>query len=170
FTMTINDDNVSKADTLTSSSLPAINAASHETDSVNITELYLLRNGEEFSDTANVPAGMSLTFRAGELPDDDDSESKPAISGLKVFVNDEKIDGVKAASDGTFTIPAEIVDGKFTVYASGFADGEEFETSEIEIQTAGASEGSSTESSGGCSINLAGMIMLLMSGIVLMKK
>ena len=174
FTMTINENpediSADLTQSVNSAALPENNAASHETDSVNITELYLLRNGEEISDSAEVSAGMPLTFRAGELPDEDDPEAKPSISGLKVFVNDEEIDGVKAASDGTFTIPAEIVDGKFTVYASGFADGEEFETSEIEIQAAGTSGGSSTESSGGCSINLAGMIMLLMSGIVLLKK
>ena len=115
---------------------------------------------------------MPLTFRASKTPDEDDPESQHVISGLKVFVNDEELDSAEIASDGTFTIPGELVDGKFTVYASGFADGEEFETSEIEIQAAGDSEGGSVseESSGGCSVGFAGMIMLLMSGIVLMKK
>ena len=58
------------------------------------------------------------------------------------------------------------------MYASGFADGEEFETTEVEIQAAGDSEGSSVsgETSGGCSMGFAGMVMLMMSGIVLLTK
>ena len=176
FTMTINENpeeaiSADMTESVSSSSLPAVNAASHESEAVNITELYLLRNSEEISDSAEVSAGMPLTFRASKTPDEDDPESQHVISGLKVFVNDEELDSAEIASDGTFTIPGELVDGKFTVYASGFADGEEFETSEFEIHTAGDSEGSSvTETSGGCSVGFAGMIMLLMSGIVLMKK
>ena len=174
FTMTINAESVSadKNETLTSSALPENNAAEHEFSTANITELYLLKDGQEFDESASVEAGMPLTFRIGELPDEDDEEPAASISGLKVFVNNEELDGAEIASDGTFTIPGGAVDGEITVYASGFADGEEFETTEVEIQAAGDSEGSSVsgETSGGCSMGFAGMVMLMMSGIVLLTK
>ena len=152
-----------------SSSLPANNAAVHD-EAVNAEVLYLLKDGTEFDDTVSVAAGMPLTFRIGDLPDDDDSESQPVISGLKVFVNDEELDGTEIAPDGTFTIPGTTAE-TFTVYASGIIDGEKFETTEVEIQTAEDSEvSSSAESSGECNIGFAGMFMLMMCGIILMKK
>ena len=172
FTMSINDDSVSKTGTLTSSALPENNAAVREISTANITELYLLKDGQEFDASAEVSAGMPLTFRIGEVPDEDDSESAASISGVKVFMNDEEFHAAEIAGDGKFTIPGGKVGGNFTVYVSGFADGEDFETTEVEIQAAGASESSSisTESSGGCNVGFAGMIMLMMSGIVLFKK
>ena len=169
YTMTISEN---QEETLSSSSLPENNAAVHEISAANITELYLLKDGQEFDDTVSVAAGTPLTFRVGELPDDDDSESQPVFSGLKVFVNDEELDGAEIASDGTFTIPAGTAEGTFTVYASGIIDGEEFETTEVEIQTAGEQNaGENPESSSGeCNIGFAGMFMLMMCGLVLMKK
>ena len=154
-----------------SAALPADNSA-HETGSISITGLYLLKDGQEFDNSAEVSAGMPLTFRIGEVPDEDDSESAASISGVKVFMNDEEFHAAEIAGDGKFTIPGGKVGGNFTVYVSGFADGEDFETTEVEIQAAGASESSSisTESSGGCNVGFAGMIMLMMSGIVLRKK
>lgn len=171
FTMTINDDSDSKTGTLTSSAIPENNAAVHEM-STNITGLYLLKDGQEFDDSAEVSAGMPLTFRIGEVPDEDDSESAVSISGVKVFVNDEELDGAEIAGDGTFTIPGGTAGGNFTVYASGIADGEEFETTEVEIQAAGEHEAGETPegSSSGCNMGFAGGFMLALGGIVLLKK
>ena len=170
FTVVINEESAAE-DSVTSSSLPTLNAAVHEEFS-HTEALYLLKDGAELEDSASVSAGMPLTFRVGEVPDEDAEESKPVISGVKIFVDDEELDGAAIAPDGTFTIPGGTVDGSFTVYASGIVDGQEFETTEIEIQAAGESENVSEipESSGGCSVGFAGMIMLLMSGIVLLKK
>ena len=135
-------------------------------------ELYLLHNGAEIDDSASVSAGTPLTFRAGDLPDDDEDDA-PDYSGLRVYVDDEEAEGVSVAPDGTFTLPGELVQGSFTVYAAGRVDGQEVETAEIDIETASDPESDSFDdgdSSGACSVNLAGMFMLLMSGIVLLKK
>lgn len=168
FTVVINEESAAE-DSVTSSSLPTLNAAVHEEFS-HTEALYLLKDGAELEDSASVSAGMPLTFRVGEIPDDD--ESQPVISGVKIFVDDEELDGAAIAPDGTFTLPGEMVNGTITVYASGMVDGEEFETTEIEIQAAGESENVSEipETSGGCSMGFAGMLMLIMSGIVLLKK
>lgn len=88
------------------------------------------------------------------------------LSGVRVFVDDEAVDGVEVSDDGTFTLPeGEYGDG-FSVYASGLIDGEEFETEEVDVEAGGADE----KHSGGCSAGMSGMIALLAFGALIFRK
>ena len=136
FTMTVSEEAETK------DSVAAANVGVRPADySVEVAELFVLKEAS---------AGMPLTFRIGD-PDD----GEVSASNVRVFVNDEQVDGIEVAMDGTFTLPGELVDGKFSVYASGVIDGKEFETTEVDVEVAGGNV------SGSCNAGLYGMLMLL---------
>ena len=151
-----------------SANAAAVKSSAVHHDYADTEELFLLKDGAEIDDAASVSAGMPLTFRAGELHDDDDDETPADFSGLRVFVDGEEAEGVSVSPEGAFTLPGELVQGAFTVYAAGIVDGREVETAEIDIEAEGGSL--EEDSSGSCSVNLGGMFMLMIGGIVLLKK
>ena len=66
--------------------------------------------------------------------------------------------GVEVHDDGTFTVPAELVNGEFSVSARvGASD----ETDDVAVSAA--------DSSGGCSAGLSGIIMLALLGLAFRK-
>ena len=112
-------------------------------------------------DEANTPAILELenTGLAFRIDNED-----ATLSNVRVFVNDELVEGVAVASDGTFTLPAEYADREASVYAAGLIDGAEFETTEVDV----AAESESHES--GCNAGMSGMMLLLCGAVILKKK
>ena len=112
-------------------------------------------------DEANTPAVLELenTGLAFRIDNED-----AVLSNVRVFVNDEAVDGVAVASDGTFTLPAEYADNGASVYAAGLMDGAEFETTEVDV------ENESGTQAGGCSAGMSGMMLLAFGAFLFRKK
>ena len=157
YTMTVAEESDSKASA--SAANVGVRASGYN---VRVTELVMQNEAA---------SGMPLTFRVG---DHDDDEEVPDYSGLRVYIDDEEAEDVSVAPDGTFTLPAELVQGTFSVYAAGVSDGQELETAEIEVDAAYDAQDDLSDpqpdSSGSCSVNFMGMFMLAVSGAVLLRK
>lgn len=121
------------------------------------TELYLVTEGEESDDDVIVKAGVPLTFKADDWSDGYEAE---------VLINDEPAGGIEIAEDGSFTIPGELVSGKFTVCVRAHDGDHEIETSDIEV----TAYGDSGNSSGGCELSFAGMALMILCGTFIFRR
>ena len=104
------------------------------------------------SGDAVTSAGSPLVFRLGDEGDEIDP------SEVEVLIDGAPAQGVEVHDDGTFTVPAELVNGEFSVSARvGASD----ETDDVAVSAA--------DSSGGCSAGLSGIIMLALLGLAFRK-
>ena len=140
--------------------------------SENLTGLSLIDGDEEIFGAAEVEVGRALTFELDEWIDEygDDAE----VSGVQVMIDGHAAAGITVAEDGTFTIPAEMVSGTFTVSVRAQTDeGVELRSEEIIISTTeqeNDAEPYADASSGECNAGFAGITLMLLCGTVLLKK
>ncbi|MBQ7593988.1 MAG: putative Ig domain-containing protein [Synergistaceae bacterium] len=167
FQIIINDENSQPENdnSFTASFVPV------EVDNDNsLNDLYVITEDEEIYGDVEVPEGSALTFGLGDWTDEygDDVE----VSDVKVFVNDEELQGVKISDEGTFTLPAELVNGEFSVYVSAKSGDVEFRTSEVKISAQAQDEDASIEenSSGECNLGLSGLALITLCRALLFKK
>ncbi len=125
--------------------------------SVNLAALPAGESGNNLdltiiSGDAITSAGSPLVFRLGDEGDEIDP------SEVEVLIDGAAAQGVEVRNDGTFTVPAELVNGEFSVSAKvGASD----ETDDVAV--------SATDSSGGCSAGLSGIMMLALCSFALRK-
>ena len=96
------------------------------TATLNVASDDVLEAGEgRDSDLITVRAGKTLTFILGDWGLE--------VSGVTVYVDDEPAGAVTVAEDGTFTLPAEMVEGDFKVCVKATHDGSELESETLYI-------------------------------------
>ena len=165
FQIVINDENSQPQNdnSFIASSIPV-------DDDNSMNDLYVITEDEEIYGDVEVPENSALTFGLDEWTDEygDDVE----VSDVKVFVNDEELQGVTISDDGTFTLPAELVNGEFSVYVSAKSGDVEFKTSEVKISAQPQDDHASIEenSSGECNLGLSGLALITLCGALLFKK
>ena len=142
-----------------------------EVDNDNsLNDLYVITQDEELYGDVEVPENSALTFGLDEWTDEygDDVE----VSDVKVFMNGKEIKDVKISDEGTFTLPAELVNGEFSVYVSAKSGDVEFKTSTVKISAQPQDENASIEenSSGECNLGLSGLALITLCGALLFKK
>lgn len=167
-TMVINTEEPDKTSSVSASSF--VQSAVESRSSVN-TELFVIADGEETEDDVITDAGQPLTFKIGAWADEAGDEVK--VSDVQIYVNDEPVNDVSVAEDGTFTLPGEYVSGEFSVYAKAKHEDSELETSDINVTAEAQDEEislSDSDSSGSCSINLFGLTGLALCALMAFRK
>ena len=95
--------------------------------SLSVASDDILEAGEgRDSDIISVKAGEPVSFRIGTWVRPDGTFA--AVDEPVVFVDDEPLENITVAEDGTFELPAEMVSDDFKVYVKGAAGSEELET------------------------------------------
>ena len=113
------------------------------------TALYMLSGDEKLDGVVTHAAKTPADFIIGDWIDNYGAGVE--VSDVKIFVNDEILDGIAVSDDGSFTISEDIVSGEFNVYASALAGERELKTSEVYVSATGSANENSISSSGaGC--------------------
>ncbi len=136
------------------------------------TELFVINGDEETDDDIVTEAGTPLTFKVGEWTDE--SGETVEVSNVKVYVNDELVEGAEVSDNGTFILPGDYVNGEISVCARASYGDSELETTDINVTAEVSSEETSSEledsSSGSCSINLFGLSGLALCALMAFRK
>ena len=135
------------------------------------TELFMVSGDEKINGGISSETGKPLDFVIDEWIDLNGRNVE--VSDIKIFVNDEPVEGVIVSDDGTFTLPEEISGGEFTVYASAQNSGNELRTKEIFVSAAVSETQNNLGSSGaGCSMSagFTGLFAVLSAFLKKFKK
>lgn len=167
-TIIINAEEQEKTSSVSASSFVQLRTESR--GSVN-TELFVIADGEDIEDDVITDAGQPLTFRTGKWVDDAGNEIE--VSDVQICINDEPVNNIEAAEDGTFTLPGSYVSGEFCVSARAKYGESELETSDINVTAEAHNEEislSDSDSSGSCSTNLFGFAGLALCALMAFRK
>ena len=132
------------------------------------TELFMLSDDEKLEGSILKEDNKPMNFVIDEWVDE--YGRKVEVSDVKIFVNDELVEGVEISDEGIFTLSEDIISGEVTVYASAIANNNEIKTSEVNVVTAGNEENQNSESSsGGCSLSFAGVASIILTALAFFK-
>lgn len=133
------------------------------------TELFMLSDDEKLEGSILKEDNKPMNFVIDEWVDE--YGRKVEVSDIKIFVNDELVEGVEISDEGIFTLSEDIISSEVTVYASAIANNNEIKTSEVNVITAGNEENQNSESSsGGCSLSFAGFASAILAALAFFNK
>ena len=138
-------------------------------DSLMYTALYMLSDDEKIEGSIMKKAGAT-NFIIDEWIDEQGRNVE--VSDVKIFVNDELIEGVIVSDDGTFTLSKDVMSDDTTVYASAQTQYGEIKTSEVNIIAAAETDDNQNNlgnSGAGCEI-ASGITAMLFAVFTFLKK
>lgn len=151
---------------------------SEETEHVN-AELYLISGDEEIDGEITVEPGKPLEF--GILGWIDEYGYEVENPDTEIFIDGIPAEGIEISDEGTFILPAEYVNGTFSVCARAISesDDEGLYSGTVTVKAEALVEDSedsenapetSENSSNGCNAGFAGIILLSLCSIITSRK
>ena len=143
-------------------------------------ELYVISGDEEIDNEVTVEPGMPITF--GIMGWTDEYGYEVDSPDVEILIDGTSAEGIEISEDGTFILPAEYVNGIFTVSARTVSGDAELSSEVVTIRTEKAeAEMEDTEesenaveipmsSSAGCDSGFAGLLLISLLVVTLSKK
>lgn len=159
----------------TSSSAPTVETTQDNTRNSGgawpeYTDLFMLSDDKKLSGAVTRTSEGALKFAVDQWVDESGNAVK--VSDVKIFLNDNELEGVEISDEGVFTLSEDLLatlSKDFTIYALANAGGLEIKTNEVNVTSSAYDEEHGT-SGGGCSTGLAGLSLLALLGFATEKR
>lgn len=152
-------------------------SSSEEDRLYSFNSLYVISGDEEFDGEVAAEPGKPVTF--GIMGWTDEYGNEVDSPDVEILIDGTSVQGIKISEDGTFVLPAEYVNGVFTLNARAVSGDTEISSGTVTIRTDAEPETAEepetsaenpSGSSGGCSTGASGIILMSLCVFITRRK